>query len=550
MEEEEKKEKRPLDLNWETLLPSQDDEPPLVLVVEQESPTIEEPQQQQQTQRDDVEYKTDHELNDLISRHSIHVESLGPKLPDKGAKLRANLQRLMDERERRKLCRVEKDADICEKPTQSHNSSFCGASEGSRQVTPSSQAHPQSSFASHLRRMIDENEADCRTVDAFDKEPLQLRRCDRRKMKMNGQHSHRGRQRTRQSLREASIQSSSSISLDRDKNICSNGDRKGRAASTCSLRHLSENLPVCSPKKRSASQVLPSNDSRQRKGQTVVLLDEEEPQLIETNQQATKITERMKETKIYYPSREDPESVEILYSDIACLAPQAYLTSPIMNFYIQYLQQPVSPTDRAPCNYHFFNTYFYKKLKEALSYKGSDKETSFIKFRRWWKGVNIFEKAYILLPIHQDHHWSLVIICIPDKEDEAGPIILHLDSLGLHYSRPIFDDIKSYLKEEWKYLNQEADSADLPIADRIWKHLPRRIEEKVIAVPQQKNDYDCGLFVLFFMERFIEEAPERLKKKDLAMFGKQWFKPEEASGLRVKIQNLLMKELQNASENN
>lgn len=108
MEEEEKKEKRPLDLNWETLLPSQDDEPPLVLVVEQESPTIEEPQQQQQTQRDDVEYKTDYELNELITRQSSNVESLGPKLPDKGAKLRVNLQRLMDERERRKLCRVEK----------------------------------------------------------------------------------------------------------------------------------------------------------------------------------------------------------------------------------------------------------------------------------------------------------------------------------------------------------------------------------------------------------------------------------------------------------
>ena len=36
-------------------------------------------------------------------------------------------------------------------------------------------------------------------------------------------------------------------------------------------------------------------------------------------------------------------------------------------------------------------------------------------------------------------------------------------------------------------------------------------------VPQQRNDYDCGLFVLFFMERFIDEAPQRLKKKDLAM---------------------------------
>uniref|UniRef100_A0A2P2M8N3 Uncharacterized protein LOC105644585 n=1 Tax=Rhizophora mucronata TaxID=61149 RepID=A0A2P2M8N3_RHIMU len=67
-------------------------------------------------------------------------------------------------------------------------------------------------------------------------------------------------------------------------------------------------------------------------------------------------------------------------------------------------------------------------------------------------------------------------------------------------------------------------------------------------VPQQKNDYDCGLFVLFFMERFIEEAPERLKKKDLAMFGKQWFRPEEASGLRVKIQKILLDKFQTASK--
>lgn len=36
-------------------------------------------------------------------------------------------------------------------------------------------------------------------------------------------------------------------------------------------------------------------------------------------------------------------------------------------------------------------------------------------------------------------------------------------------------------------------------------------------VPQQKNEYDCGLFVLFFMERFIEDAPGRLKKKNLEM---------------------------------
>ncbi|KAF2292737.1 hypothetical protein GH714_027739 [Hevea brasiliensis] len=145
-------------------------------------------------------------------------------------------------------------------------------------------------------------------------------------------------------------------------------------------------------------------------------------------------------------------------------------------------------------------------------------------------------------------HWSLVIICIPDKEDDLGPIILHLDSLGLHSSKSVFEDIRSYLREEWNYMKQEVSPPDLPIADRIWKHLPRRIDVKKIEVPQQKNDYDCGLFVLFFMERFIEEAPERLKKKDLAMFGKRWFRPEQASGLRVKIRKLLSDEFQKAYE--
>lgn len=33
--------------------------------------------------------------------------------------------------------------------------------------------------------------------------------------------------------------------------------------------------------------------------------------------------------------RDDPESVEICYSDMESLAPEAYLSSTIMNFYIR-----------------------------------------------------------------------------------------------------------------------------------------------------------------------------------------------------------------------
>ncbi|KAL4285921.1 hypothetical protein AHAS_Ahas19G0034500 [Arachis hypogaea] len=39
-------------------------------------------------------------------------------------------------------------------------------------------------------------------------------------------------------------------------------------------------------------------------------------------------------------------------------------------------------------------------------------------------------------------NWSLIIICIPDKGDELGSIILHLDSLSLHSSISLFDNIK------------------------------------------------------------------------------------------------------------
>jgi len=293
---------------------------------------------------------------------------------------------------------------------------------------------------------------------------------------------------------------------------------------------------------------MPSNNVRPRNGTTVVVVDEEEPELSESMELADELDECLKDSKIYYPSSDDPESIEICYSDMECLNPQAYLSSTIMNFYIRYLQQK-SPTDRRRCDYHFFNTYFYNKLKEAVL-KKNDQERFFIKFRRWWKGVNIFHKAYILLPIHETVHWSLVIICIPDKEDESGPILLHLDSLGLHSSRLIFENIKSFLREEWNYLNREEAPRDLPIADRIWKYLPRRIEEKPISVPQQRNDYDCGLFVLYFMERFIDEAPQRLKKKDLAMLGKKWFKPEEASDLRKKVKKILVDEFRNAKREN
>ncbi|KAK3129150.1 hypothetical protein QOZ80_6BG0472430 [Eleusine coracana subsp. coracana] len=221
-----------------------------------------------------------------------------------------------------------------------------------------------------------------------------------------------------------------------------------------------------------------------------------------------------------------------------CLEPESLLSSPIMNFYIMYLQGATSSTVRPRAEYHIFNTYFFSKL-EALTSK-DDKTTYFLKLRRWWKGIDIFQKAYILLPVHADAHWSLVIICMPAKDDQTGPIILHLDSLKFHSSRLIFNVVSRFLKEEWSYLNKSISSTESPLQEKVWKNLPRKIENKKVEVPQQENDYDCGVFVLYNMQRFIQEAPKRLHKKDLSMFGKRWFKPEEPSKLRLEIRRLIL----------
>ncbi|XP_065875413.1 ubiquitin-like-specific protease 1D isoform X2 [Euphorbia lathyris] len=526
--------KRPLKLDWNEIFDQNDGEPPQIEIVKGASePPRPSPMTTDQS-REDIVSLTDHELKQNIKRQKDNFRRLSPTLPDGGEKIRNVLKLLEEEDQRRELARAEKDADPCLNHIQLTSAD---RTDGCERENAFSKVNSRSEFASCFTKKIEGNKN--HSVDnAYDKEISILgRRRDQQKMRSRGAMFEN--RTTKNQL------SSSRFPFPCDTSLSQNGGKRG-TSSHQNGESLSSNLM----RKKDNCQAVHSNGSRPRKGQTIVLEDEDDTQFVKTERENrigqcdSFVAFSIKDTKIYYPSRDDPELVEICFSNINCLDPEGFLTSEIMNFYIRYLRLQMSPTNNGLCDYHFFNTFFYKKLKQAVSHKGSDKESSFIKFRRWWKGVNIFQKAYVFIPIHEDLHWSLVIICIPDREDNSGPIILHLDSLGFHSSKSVFEEIRSYLKQEWHYLKEEVSPPDLPISVHIWENLPRRIDEKKIEVPQQKNDSDCGLFVLFFMERFIEVAPERLKKKDLAMFSKRWFRPQEASDLRVKIRNLLLDEFE------
>ncbi|MED6185197.1 hypothetical protein PIB30_054701 [Stylosanthes scabra] len=526
--------KRRLDLDWDALLSSHGDAPPPEIVVKPMASA------NPISHDDDLRCLTDNELIESIQRKKNTMRNLKGTLKDGGAKLLVTIARHEEELARRKRAPpVQEVVDVDDKPRDATGSSDVGVFGDPIQKSISSQVPNQPSFASCFTKKMEEVNTDCMMAETSGKKTSNFRHCNNQTIKDSVES--KGGRRLRSSSRHEQFQSPTNLS----KRDAFNYDKKSRAASSISAANLGKKLPRCfAPEVKETTQAIQSDDSRSKKGQTIVLDDDDdEPYVLEKTEQEKKLAECAEDAKMYYPSSDDPESVEICYSDIDCLAPEAYLTSTIMNFYIRYLKQQASLANRSLSEYHFFNTYFYKKLQEAVSVKESDRGSFFVKFRRWWKGVNIFQKAYVLIPIHEDLHWSLIIICIPNKGDESGPIILHLDSLSLHSSRPLFENIKRFLTEEKNYLDKEGMSSDVSISDRIWNCLSRRIETQVITVPQQRNDYDCGLFVLYFIQRFIEEAPERLKKKDLAMFGKQWFKPSEASSLRAKIRTLLVEEL-------
>ncbi|WMV28707.1 hypothetical protein MTR67_022092 [Solanum verrucosum] len=523
-------------IDWSTLI---DDKPPAELVVATKATpmiTLDDGEEQ----NDEFSNLRTDELTERINRFKSLLGTKGPRLVDGGEKLKTTIKKYEAEFERRKLLSSEKGTDGCALLGRHHSSSI-GAANVLGQRSAQSAPRSQSAFAVCFSKKLEEKQANSKTPNGFQNELHALNTCGRKRI-LTKKFSPRRRCKTSLSSREAPFKSPLNID---EREFYAHG--KTRDISTSSPRYSEESFSSRVRKVWKPSQTHSACSLRHANDEAVVLLDEEEPDVVEPRQQAHHVVESTKATKIYYPSRDDPEAVEIYYSDMESLAPEAYLSSTIMNFYIRHLQQRKSPADGERCDYHFFNTYFYSKLKEAVFSKQNEKEASFFKLRRWWKGVNIFEKAYIFLPIHESHHWSLVIICIPDKEDQLGPIILHLDSLRLHSSSSLFGTMKKFLIEEWKFLRQGV-VADYPFADKIWENLPQRIDDNIIPVPQQGNDYDCGLFVLFFMERFIAEVHERLKKKDLTMFGRKWFKPEEASRMRRIIRDILEEKFKNPSD--
>ncbi|XVE60599.1 hypothetical protein DITRI_Ditri05aG0141200 [Diplodiscus trichospermus] len=267
--------------------------------------------------------------------------------------------------------------------------------------------------------------------------------------------------------------------------------------------------------------------------------------------------------KSYFPNFDEPfeeviypkgdfDAVSISKRDVDLLQPETFINDTIIDFYIKYLKNQIQPEERQ--RFHFFNSFFFRKLADLDKDPSSisDGRAAFLRVHKWTRKLDMFGKDYIFIPVNFNLHWSLIVICHPgevagfkdedlDKSSKV-PCILHMDSIRGNHAG-LKNLVQSYLWEEWKERHKETSE------DLSSKFLNLRFVS--LELPQQENSFDCGLFLLHYLELFLAEAPPNFNPFKISKFSNflnlSWFPPTEASLKRTLIQKLIFELLENRS---
>lgn len=174
--------------------------------------------------------------------------------------------------------------------------------------------------------------------------------------------------------------------------------------------------------------------------------------------------------------------------DLQTLYGPNWLNDQVMNMYGDLVM------DAVPDKVHFFNSFFYDKLR-TRGYEG---------VQRWTKNVDIFGKELLLIPIHLEVHWSLVAV------DVARRRITYFDSQRtLNRRCP---------KHICRYLQAEADKKERPDFRDGWRGAFK------MNVARQNNDSDCGAFVLQYCKFLALGRPFSFTQQDMPQLRRLMYK--------------------------
>ncbi|XP_073520787.1 sentrin-specific protease 7 isoform X2 [Phyllobates terribilis] len=307
---------------------------------------------------------------------------------------------------------------------------------------------------------------------------------------------------------------------------------------------------------------------------------------------------------LVYPPPPTKGGLAVTNEDLECLEHGEFLNDVIIDFYLKYLLLEKFPTHFAE-KCHVFSSFFFRCLTRkdnVTDDNNSGMPAAQRRHRRvktWTRHVDIFAKDFIFVPVNENSHWYLVVICFPwlekavyedrkepsvfqdteKREDSgSGSVIIFNDRLskkeeiigegsnsesegstssglscdpkhskhedkhlGKLCKRPcllIFDSLKTgsvqttvqvlreYLKVEWD----------------VKRKTPREFSGSSMRdlypkVPKQNNSTDCGLYVLQYVESFVQKPIESF---DPPMHLENWFPASVVKNKRDKIRDLIL----------
>ncbi|KAJ3735322.1 hypothetical protein DFJ43DRAFT_991842 [Lentinula guzmanii] len=208
--------------------------------------------------------------------------------------------------------------------------------------------------------------------------------------------------------------------------------------------------------------------------------------------------------------------------DIARLDPGRMLNDSLIEFGLRFWHHGLTISHPQLAEDVFvFSPFFYSVLE------ANSPEEAYKRVKTWTlRGkiqVDIFSKRYLVVPIHDrsQHHWYLAIVYRPkfvlpyhqasptspnphasgesesmpvevnDKDSDVAPRtrVCILDSLGGCHPQ-VTSRLSAYLRLEADAKHQLRDTSDAV--------------ERYVRVPLQLNQTDCGVYMLYFAEIFVE----------------------------------------------
>ncbi|TLS28370.1 hypothetical protein PpBr36_01924 [Pyricularia pennisetigena] len=98
--------------------------------------------------------------------------------------------------------------------------------------------------------------------------------------------------------------------------------------------------------------------------------------------------------------------------DIGRLEQGELLNDSIISFYLQYLHEAVRNKDAEIAKrFYFQSSFFWDQLKSTPNKKGINYE----KVKSWTNRVDLFSYDYIVVPVNENSHWYVAVICNPGK---------------------------------------------------------------------------------------------------------------------------------------